>query len=83
MTEYVKIVKESRGFRENYAYRMQDIINQLEKNMRYNIDMMQNCVIEFANQGLKQTEESINHIEKLRKVRFIENHSLRKCKIWR
>jgi hypothetical protein len=47
---------------------MGDIIDHMEKSMRYNVDTIQNTIIEYSNQNLKHSEELSYHNEKLLKV---------------
>ena len=49
INDYFKIVKDSQRFRETYSYRLNEIIESMEKNMRFNIDTLQNTVIEYSN----------------------------------
>jgi hypothetical protein len=46
---------------------MSEIIDNVEKIMKSNIDSIGNCIIEFSNLNKRHTEDLIYHIDKLNK----------------
>ena len=64
----MKVVKDSHFFRTSYAVKMTEIIEQTEKTMKYNVESISNCVIEFANIKKQHNYELGLHIDKLHKV---------------
>ena len=68
ISEYQRLVKDSQQFRGQYAYKLAEIINALEKTMRYNVEQISNSISEYSNNGVRNQSEMTKIMEQLSKV---------------
>ena len=67
VSEYQKLVKDSQPFRGQYAYKLSEIIDTLEKTMKYNLEQLQNSILDYSSNGIKHQNETCLTIEQLQK----------------
>jgi len=65
MAEYQKLVKDSQSFRGQYAYKLQEIIEAMEKTMRYNVEQLNFNLNQYATNSLNHTQDQAKSIEQL------------------
>lgn len=75
------MVKDSQQFRGQYAYKLAEIINALEKTMRYNVEQISNSISEYSNNGVRNQSEMTKIMEQLSKV--IAKPLIKTCRISR
>ena len=81
ISEYQRLVKDSQQFRGQYAYKLAEIINALEKTMRYNVEQISNSISEYSNNGVRNQSEMTKIMEQLSKV--IPKPLIKTCRISR
>lgn len=81
ISEYQRLVKDSQQFRGQYAYKLAEIINALEKTMRYNVEQISNSISEYSNNGVRNQSEMTKIMEQLSKV--IAKPLIKTCRISR
>ena len=63
--EYEKLVTSTQNFRGKYAYKMQEIIQNLENSMRINVQNINQSIIDYSSTALQHNVEIAKNIDHL------------------
>lgn len=67
--EYARLVKDSQQFRGQYAYKLAEVIDSLEKCMKYNVEQISTSIYDYSRTCLKHENEMAIIMDTLSMVR--------------
>lgn len=70
--EYARLVKDSQQFRGQYAYKLAEIIDSLEKSMKYNVEQISSSIYDYSRTCLKHENEMAIIMDQLSTVRPLD-----------
>jgi hypothetical protein len=83
--EYAKLVKDSQQFRGQYAYKLAEVIDQLEKCMKYNVEQISTSIYDYSRACLKHENEVgiiMEHLSTVSSILMISGRISRTSNWW-